>query len=150
MPVENPQTPEIDTDFEPGGKAAPAEDPVEKSGPSSIENQMASIRSQIEQVRQIATLANLNEQTRQDNNGGDDGVLREEWFDSGAAEFSGKAHYLGTQTTGLASDSSKPWVKLNRSTGAWSQETGPAPQPVPDNEVWREKAGVAGHIYIDR
>lgn len=124
--------------------------PAESPGKPSIEEQLAALRGQIDQVQQIANLAKNDYELGMRPSDGGDGIPDEEWFDSGAAEFSGKAHYLGTQTTGLASDSSKPWVKLNRSTGAWSQETGPAPQPVPDNEVWREKAGVAGHIYIDR
>lgn len=68
---------------------------------------------------------------------------------NGSSAFTGIAYAVnGTKTTGLASDGSKPWVKYDRSTQTFSQETGPAPQPWGMNEVWFEKAHTPGNIVM--
>lgn len=66
-----------------------------------------------------------------------------------AIGFSGKAYAPnGHPTTGLNSDSSKAWIKWDYDAYAFSQETGPAPDPWPSNEVWFEKAAVYGNVVV--
>ena len=65
-------------------------------------------------------------------------------------QFSGTAYVAGVRTTGLDSDSSKPWVKCDISTGIATEETGPPSNPFPNNEEWYEKAQTAGDIHVPR
>jgi len=64
--------------------------------------------------------------------------------------FSGKAYIAGNETTGLNSDSSKPFVRCFLDTATAEEHAGPMPKPWPPNESWREKAYTSGHIVIDR
>ncbi len=67
----------------------------------------------------------------------------------GASVFTGRAYAPdGKETTGLTSDTNKPYVKFNFATSEFTEENGPPPYPWGQNEVWRRKAGVAGDIYI--
>jgi len=63
--------------------------------------------------------------------------------------FSGRAWSPdGRKTTGLDSDDDKPWVKFNKLTYVFSEETGPPSYPWPDTEVWFEKAYTYGDIVL--
>lgn len=66
-----------------------------------------------------------------------------------AAAFSGRAWSPdGRKTTGLDSDSAKPWVKFDKTTYVFSEQAGPPSYPWPDTEVWFEKAYTYGDIVI--
>jgi len=67
-----------------------------------------------------------------------------------AMEFSGVAYVSGRRITGLSSDSSKPWVKVDVSNGTATEQTGPPSSPFPPNEEWYEKAYTAGDIHLTR
>ena len=68
--------------------------------------------------------------------------------------FSGKAIVGGWITTGLNSDPSKPWIKVDLtgdppSVTQETEYTGPAGR-FPDSEEWYEKATTYGDIHITR
>jgi len=68
--------------------------------------------------------------------------------------FSGKAIVGGWITTGLNSDPSKPWIKVDLTSDPPSvtqeaEYTGPAGR-FPDSEEWYEKATTYGDIHITR
>jgi hypothetical protein len=64
--------------------------------------------------------------------------------------FSGTAYIAGNKTTGLDSDSAKPWVRCFLDTATAEENAGPPPNPFPMNEEWYEKAQTAGDIHIPR
>lgn len=64
--------------------------------------------------------------------------------------FSGTAYIAGNKTTGLNSDSAKPWVRCFLDTATAEENAGPPPNPFPMNEEWYEKAQTAGDIHIPR
>jgi len=64
--------------------------------------------------------------------------------------FSGTAYIAGNKTTGLNSDSSKPWVRCFLDTGTAEENAGPPSNPFPFNEEWYEKAQTSGDIHIPR
>jgi len=62
--------------------------------------------------------------------------------------YTGNAYTpAGILVTGLT-DTSKPWVKHNLSTGAITEETGPPSTPWGASETWRKKSDFAGAIYF--
>ena len=68
----------------------------------------------------------------------------------GSGRFSGTAYVMGARTTGLNSDSSKPWVRIDLSTGAATEQTGPPSFPFGDNYEWYEKSKTPGDIHLPR
>jgi len=66
------------------------------------------------------------------------------------ASFSGTAYVSGRRTTGLNSDSDKPWVKVDVSLGTAVEADGPPSNPFPANEEWYEKANTYGDIHVTR
>ena len=64
--------------------------------------------------------------------------------------FSGTAYVVGKKFTGLNSDSSLPWVRINVANVTAVEDAGPAPDPFGANETWREKSKQAGDIIVDR
>lgn len=70
--------------------------------------------------------------------------------DAARAGFSGTAYIAGNKTTGLASDSAKPWVRCFLGSGSAEENAGPPPNPLPYGEEWYEKANTYGDIHITR
>ena len=67
----------------------------------------------------------------------------------GGRGFSGTAYdRAGNKTTGLSSDTAKPWVKYDLSTGAFTEQVGPPSTPWGNNEVWRNKSDIHGSLYL--
>ena len=64
--------------------------------------------------------------------------------------FSGVAYVKGVKTTGLNSDSTKPYVKCSLDTGAAVEDAGPPADPFPEDEEWFEKASTYGDIHVVR
>jgi len=64
--------------------------------------------------------------------------------------FTGVAYVAGRRQTGLDSDSTKPWVKCDVSTGIASEQTGPPSSPFDPNEEWFEKDNTYGNIHVPR
>jgi hypothetical protein len=64
--------------------------------------------------------------------------------------FTGTAYVVGIKTTGLLSYPDKPWIKCKLSTGVATEDTGPPPNPFPEDEEWYEKANTSGDIHVVR
>ena len=64
--------------------------------------------------------------------------------------FSVVAYVAGVQRTGLATDPTKPYVKVNLDSTTATQEMGPPPAPFPTNEEWYAKISTFGDIHAIR
>ena len=72
-------------------------------------------------------------------------------YDEGAStSFSGTAYVSGRRIDGLASDNTKPWVKVDVSDGTATEQDGPPSSPFPPSEEWFEKANTIGDIHVTR
>ena len=79
--------------------------------------------------------------------------LYKEEFPLGAVSdlsFSGRAWVCGVLFTDLNTSAAKPWVKVKVSVPSASEESGPAPSPLPADEEWYEKSKTAGDIHVTR
>ena len=71
---------------------------------------------------------------------------------SGRSVFSGNVYISGIKITGLNSDSTKPWVKVDLTANppTATEDAGPAPAPFPPGIEYYEKKYTAGDIHITR
>ena len=65
-------------------------------------------------------------------------------------KFSGTAYVSGVKTTGLNSDGTKIWVKVDGATGTVTEDAGPPPDPFPSHQEWYEKSKTFGDIHVTR
>lgn len=85
------------------------------------------------------------------------------WRVSGDARFvqtaGGQALHIGMRFNGTAytpggvihtglTDTSKPWLKYDLSTGEITEQVGPPSEPWGANEVWRKKSDFSGAVYF--
>lgn len=77
-------------------------------------------------------------------------ILITEFPTAGPGSFSGRAYVAGIKTDNLNQDSAKPWVKCKLSNGVATEELGPPPEKMPDDEEWYEKNRVFGDIHESR
>jgi len=64
--------------------------------------------------------------------------------------FSGTAYLSGRKFTGLNSDGTKPWVKVDVAAGTVTEDAGPPSNPYPPSEEWYEKGNTVGDIHVTR
>ncbi len=72
------------------------------------------------------------------------------YFDSEGGVFSGVVYLSGLRFTGLDSDSTKPWVKVDVANSAVTEQDGPPSNPFPPGEEWYEKGKTVGDIHVTR
>ena len=123
------------------------QEPIEEKpeGGISLADQVAALRGQLEQVRQIASIARVEQEfsTGSDGNGPDIGPG--EWFTSGGLNTT--AYIYGEAKT-LSPAATDKWIVVNLATGNITYSVSDPSDPFPANEEWYEIANTSGTIRI--